>query len=140
MNRLRELRQARGLTMQQVAVALKLDYSMVGYIERGQKNFSIASLKNAADYFCVSTDFLLGYTQEEILTKFIDSHYGDFIDVSTDQHGEVVEMYRDSSNIVNLKFSIITILKDLDSMVALEKVYSFAKCEQAKFEFSNKES
>lgn len=58
-NRLRELRESKNLTMRELSNKLGVDYSTIGHIERGRKNFSIESLLNAADFFDVSTDYLL---------------------------------------------------------------------------------
>ena len=78
-NKLRELRRARGLTSIQLAKILNLSESAVRYIERGERSFSMKSLKRACSYFGVSADYLLGASsttetpksasQEQIYTK-----------------------------------------------------------------------
>lgn len=61
-NRLNELRKEKGLTLMELATALRLDYSTLGHIERGRREFSISSLKRACDYFNVSADYMLGWS------------------------------------------------------------------------------
>lgn len=58
-NRLKELREAKGLTLRELADALEMDYSTFGHIERGRREFSVDSLQRACDYFGVSTDYML---------------------------------------------------------------------------------
>lgn len=64
MNRLKELRKKRGLTLQQVADAVETDYSTLGHIERGRRNFSVESLLKTCEFFGVTTDYMLGLTTE----------------------------------------------------------------------------
>lgn len=61
-NRLNELRKEKGLTLRELATALRLDYSTLGHIERSRREFSISSLKRACDYFNVSADYMLGWS------------------------------------------------------------------------------
>ena len=64
MNRLKELRTKRGLTLRQVADAVETDYSTLGHIERGRRNFSVESLLKTCEFFGVTTDYMLGLTDE----------------------------------------------------------------------------
>lgn len=57
-NRLNELRKEKGLTLRELADTLRLDYSTLGHIERGRRDFSISSLRRACDYFHVSADYI----------------------------------------------------------------------------------
>lgn len=61
-NRLNELRKEKGLTLRELADTLRLDYSTLGHIERGRRDFSISSLRRACDYFHVSADYMLGWS------------------------------------------------------------------------------
>lgn len=61
-NRLNELRKEKGLTLRKLAATLRLDYSTLGHLERGRREFSISSLKRACDYFNVSADYMLGWS------------------------------------------------------------------------------
>lgn len=64
MNRLKELRTKRRLTLRQVADAVETDYSTLGHIERGRRNFSVESLLKTCEFFGVTTDYMLGLTTE----------------------------------------------------------------------------
>lgn len=62
MNRIAELRKEKG--MNQIALAMRLNISqkMISAYENGKNEPSIATLKQLADIFGVSIDYLLGYT------------------------------------------------------------------------------
>lgn len=79
MNRLKELRVSRGLTLMQLSEYLGVDYSTLGHIERGRRGFSVESLESACKFFGVSADYLLGKSAEEIFEGFIDSLRDDFV-------------------------------------------------------------
>lgn len=86
-NRLKELRLERGLTQQKVAESLNVSQPNYRRWETGERSPSSETLKKLADYFNVSTDFLLGRdTTEKIgLDRFIDEierRYDDVITLS----------------------------------------------------------
>lgn len=57
---LRKLREQKGLSMQALADALKLSKSSINMYERAEREPSLQTLCSLADYFEVSTDYLLG--------------------------------------------------------------------------------
>lgn len=59
-NRLRQLRQARGLSLRGLAEKTGVDFSTVGFAERGERNFSMNSACKLADFFGVTLDYLVG--------------------------------------------------------------------------------
>lgn len=59
-NRLKELREEKGLTQKQVAAALYLNSVTYLHYEKSQREPPLSVLINMADYFGVSTDYLLG--------------------------------------------------------------------------------
>lgn len=61
-NRLRELRKEKGLTLRELADKLHLAFSNIAMIERGERNFTSDSLKLFCDFFNVSSDYLLGFS------------------------------------------------------------------------------
>lgn len=136
MNRLKELRLSKGLTLAELAKALEMDYSTLGHIERGRRNFSIESLNKACAFFGVSTDFMLGMSLEDIFANIADTHYGDCTAIRLSKEGEPVEVYRDGSLPVCLKFAIIKALKDVDNVQSLEAILTLVKTEQAKADFN----
>lgn len=59
MKRLRELREQRGLTLEQVATDLDLKNQYISNYELGKRRPDFEILKKFADYYNVSTDYLL---------------------------------------------------------------------------------
>ncbi|MCI8878575.1 MAG: helix-turn-helix transcriptional regulator [Oscillospiraceae bacterium] len=62
--RLKELRKESGLKQIQMAEILKCTWSHYQKIEYGQINISIIMLMDIADYFNVTTDYLLGRSDQ----------------------------------------------------------------------------
>ncbi len=60
MNRLRFLRNEKGLTVRQLGDILNISYPTITSIENDKRGFSDEMLIAIADYFQVSTDYLLG--------------------------------------------------------------------------------
>ena len=69
MNRFKELRIERGLTLQELADATHTTKSALSLIENGKRSLSIQSLKLYAEFFGVSTDYLLGGDDERTPIK-----------------------------------------------------------------------
>ena len=62
--RLKELREERGLTQKQVAESLNLHSVTYLHYEKDQREPPLSILADMATYFEVSTDYLLGLTDE----------------------------------------------------------------------------
>lgn len=62
--RLRELRDSQSVTQMQLANALGLTQNSIGMMERGYRGTTIERLVLLAKYFHVSTDYLLGVTDD----------------------------------------------------------------------------
>ena len=60
--RLRELRQARGLSQLKLAIDLNMNQNTISRYECGEREADYATLIRIADYFDVSIDYLLGRT------------------------------------------------------------------------------
>lgn len=69
MNRLSELRKERHLTLKDMAKYLDVSVGSYNYYELGKTEPDIEKLKKLADFFCVSIDYLLGYTVNNVLTN-----------------------------------------------------------------------
>lgn len=68
--RVREMREAREMTQEQVAELLGLAASAVSRIESGERGLTAAELAQLAERFGVSADFLLfGEREEEVLLR-----------------------------------------------------------------------
>jgi len=63
--RLRKLREGRGLTQMELSHELKLAASVIATYELGKKEPSLYHLTLIADYFNVSVDYLLGRDEEK---------------------------------------------------------------------------
>jgi len=59
-NIIRDLRKQKGITQKELAQLLQLSESTIGMYERNERQPDYNSLIRIADYFNVSTDFLLG--------------------------------------------------------------------------------
>jgi len=62
--RLKQLRQASGLSQIQVSAAIGISGRAYQYFEYGQQEPSIAILVKLANYFKVSADYLLGLSDD----------------------------------------------------------------------------
>lgn len=62
--RIRELRQKSAVSQMQLANALRLTQNSIGMMERGHRGTTIDKLVLLAEYFHVSTDYLLGVTDD----------------------------------------------------------------------------
>lgn len=66
-NRLKELREQKKISQEELGLLLKLSPSAIGMYERGQREPDLERVKEMADYFNVTIDFLLdnaGYDEE----------------------------------------------------------------------------
>ena len=61
-NRLAVLRAERGLTRQDLALALEINYQTVGYLERGEFNPSLDLAMRISDYFELPIDAIFSRT------------------------------------------------------------------------------
>lgn len=64
MKNLKKLRLERGLTQKQLADALGIDRTAVAKYETGKNGATSEMLEKIADYFAVSSDYVLGRDQE----------------------------------------------------------------------------
>ena len=67
-SRLRELRNEKRLTLRELSEQLNISYSNIAMIERGERNFTSDTLMMFANFFNVSTDYLLGKTDDRNAT------------------------------------------------------------------------
>lgn len=62
-NKIKNLRMKAGMTQAQLAIVLKLSPSTIGMYEQNRREPDLISLIKLARYFQVSTDYLLGITE-----------------------------------------------------------------------------
>lgn len=66
MIRLRELREEKHINQQKLAIALNVTQAAISKYELGLSEPDISMLKNIADYFHVSVDYLIGFSDSPI--------------------------------------------------------------------------
>ena len=71
MMRLKELRKTKDITQEELAKQLQLSPSAIGMYETGRREPDFETLQRIADYFHVSTDYILG--REEKRLPFADA-------------------------------------------------------------------
>lgn len=69
--RLRDLREDRDLRQQDVAELLGISQTVYSRYERGYQTIPVPHLLTLADYYKVSTDYILGRTNESKMYKSI---------------------------------------------------------------------
>lgn len=140
MNRLKELRLKKKLTLMQLADKLGMDYSTLGHIERGRRGFSTESLKKCCDFFGVSVDYLLGKSAEQMFNDFVDSIRMDFVGESMDSAGDVVQRLSDSiAEPMRSKLEILFLLREVNSPESLSMILELAKLRRATEDFSGED-
>ena len=72
MNRIKELREERGLTIRKLAELLNINNQNISRYENEQRDISTELLKVFASFFEVSIDYLLGYSCYYIYLKYND--------------------------------------------------------------------
>jgi transcriptional regulator with XRE-family HTH domain len=77
--RLRELRKNKQISQEELARFLDLSTSSVGLYEADNRNPSYEVLLKIANYFCVTTDWMLGVTDEKTKSTNIPVDYADVI-------------------------------------------------------------
>lgn len=76
-NRIRELRKERNMSLRDLAVELNMSFSNIATIERGESQLREDTTKLFADYFNVSSDYLLGLSDQR---KVIQTTYHERLD------------------------------------------------------------
>lgn len=69
MNRLRELRKAKGLTIRELGEATNISYPIISYMENGERPFTQQNLEILCKYFNVSADYMLGRSSSNLATE-----------------------------------------------------------------------
>ena len=72
MNRIKELRQSKGLTQDELATKLGVTRQAVSLYEKGQRKPKIERWKKLADYFGVSVPYIKGELDTEYLEKMVE--------------------------------------------------------------------
>lgn len=66
MKRIKELREAKGMSQQKLAIQLNVTQAVVSKYESGLSEPDISTIRKISDYFGVSADYLLEISNEKI--------------------------------------------------------------------------
>ena len=140
MHRVKELREAKGISVRHLALATGFSHSTIARLERGERKLSTPQAVALADYFGVSVDFLLGKSPEEMFNDFVDSLRGDFMTELLHGDGDVTQSLSDSvREPVRTKLEILFLLRDINSKDSLDMILNLAKLRSAKADFGGED-
>lgn len=92
-DRLREIRKSKGKTLRDVWNDLGISYSNLASIERGDQNCNSSTLKMLAEYYHVSTDYLIGNTDDKSINDDIDIAFYDQHGIVSEEHKKEIEKF-----------------------------------------------
>ena len=137
MNRLKQLRTARKMSLRSLSEQTVIEFSSIAYYERGERNFSVKSQQVLSDFFGVSVDYLLGKSPEEMFNDFVDSLRNDFMVETSYSDGDVTQLLSPAvPEPVRTKIEILLLLRGIDSKTSLDMILEFAKMRTAHDDFS----
>ena len=99
-NKIKILRQARGIKQVDLAKHLQVSQGTLSYWEQGKYDIDNSSLSKLADYFNVSTDYLLGRTEnpappsDKIPEDFLFAASGEPGEFTDDQKQDILNFAR----------------------------------------------
>ena len=82
--KLRELREDKGLSQKQLGEILNIGHKTISDYERGVSSPDIITLKQFADYFQVSMDLLVA-TEEDMKAKLFDYYFASVVKQISDE-------------------------------------------------------
>jgi transcriptional regulator with XRE-family HTH domain len=103
--KLKELRTKKGLTQREMSVLLNISNSTIGMYETNKREPDNATLSRIADFFDVSTDYLLGRVDEpkgEKRIQTIAAHRTD--DPMADLPPEAIERIEEFKDMIRQKY------------------------------------
>ena len=80
-NRLRVLRKEKNLTLRELSAIVNISYSNIAMLERGERNFTADTVKSFAEFFNVSSDYLLGLSDIRNASQSSNTLNVDSVDV-----------------------------------------------------------
>lgn len=75
MNRIKELRAERNLSLRDFSDIIKIPRSTISLYELGTRDIKFESLKKLCDFFEVTSDYLLGFSEEGIYVHYQEKMY-----------------------------------------------------------------
>lgn len=126
MHRVKELREARGLSARALALATGFSHSTIARLEKGERKISSPQAVVLADYFGVSVDYLLGKSADEMFADFVSSVEQNWRTVVFDAAGEPTQVYADDvPHSLQVKFDILRLMNETDDEAVLQSVYEY---------------
>lgn len=123
MGRLQELRIQKGLSMRKLAEETGVSHSKISKIESGIQKISADQAVTFANYFGVTTDYLLGLSAEEIYSKFVNSYERSFLRFGVTEDGRPYGGYTGISPEMGVKIGILRYLEDINEIGDLSKIF-----------------
>lgn len=137
MHRVKELREAKDLSVRALALATGFSHTTIARLEKGERKLSTPQAIALADYFGVSVDYLLGKSPEEMFNDFVDSLRNDFMTETAHVDGDVTQSLSSIvSEPIRTKIEILLLLRGIDSKTSLDMILEFAKMRTAHDDFS----
>lgn len=138
MNRLKELRLNRKLTIRALAEKVGISHTQITHIENGKRNLTVETAQQFASFFGVSVDYLLGAEPLEMFNGFVDSMRRIFYVTSIHGAGEVCQGLPSSMEPrLRTKLEILFLLQDQQNPESLEAIYSLCRTLSAKADFND---
>ncbi len=138
MNRLKELRLHRNLTIRALAEKVSVSYSQIANVENGKRNLTVETAQEFANFFGVSVDYLLGAEPLEMFDGFVDSMRRIFYITSVDGAGETCQGLPSSMDSkLRTKLEILFLLQSQQNPESLESIYALCRSLSAKADFAD---
>lgn len=131
MNRLKQLRKERDLSVRGLALRVDISHTQLTHIENGKRNLTTENAQALARYFGVSVDYLLGVSPEEMYEKMVRS-LKDFYKATPDYLAlseEVTEPLRS-------KLELLFLIDELQDPESLRVLLDLARLRSAQEDFS----
>ena len=95
MRRLKDLRRARHLSQEELARILGVTSTAISNYESGKREPEIDIIKKAADYFCTSVDYIVGFSdlENKNLSKEEEKLLTLFRRYSVEEQKHIIELY-----------------------------------------------
>ena len=104
MERLRELRKSQNLTLQELSQILQISYQVLSRYELGEREADYKTTHRIAEYFDVSVDYLLGFSNFFYPDKLESTQF-------SSEERQLIENYRklnaSGKNLINATFNTL---------------------------------
>lgn len=138
-NRLRQLREERGLSLRALSQRTGIDFATISFCEKGQRNFSATSINKLSAFFGVSVDYLLGASPAEMYEKLVKS-LKDFYNDTVSADGDVVRaLSAEVKEPLRSKLELLFLIDSISSPESLRLLLDLARLRSAHDDFGGAE-